>query len=92
MIDIDYDDPSTYLAAGSILLCSLITVYNIYSCYCGEKHESEIELTTNVDEDNFQHTNEEIETETDIESQQRTIQTQTEDLEFYNVMGNTHCH
>ena len=88
MIDIEYDDPSTYLIAGSVLLCSLMTVYNIYSCYCRERDESEIELTTNVVQDNFQHTNEEMETQTDIESQQRTTQTQTEDLEFYNVMGN----
>ena len=86
MESIDINDPSTYIIGGSVILASCLIAYNCWNCYKPHEKKSEVELTTNEKQD-FSNIDNEITTQTDLESQQRTVNTQTDDTEFYNVMS-----
>ena len=87
-IEIDFQDPNLYVVGGSIIGVLTICLYYICNHRCSENIESEIELTSSQDtSQDFNTINNEIETQTDIEAQTNSQSTQTEDVEFYNILG-----
>ena len=89
MEDIDFNDPSLYIIGGSLIVGMCLIGYHCYNCYNTNEQTSEIQLTTQKTKQDFSDINDENEekTTTDLEAQQRTTETQTEDVEFYNIMG-----
>ena len=85
-IEIDFHDPNLYVVGGSVIAVIAICMYYICNHRCSDNTESEIELTSS--QDNLQNFNNVINnTEIDLESQQTTQSTQTEDIEFFNMLG-----
>ena len=85
-IEIDFQDPNLYVVGGSVIAVLTICMYYIYNHKCSENTELEIELT-HSEENKQDFNNLNLESEIDIEAQRTSQSTQTEDIEFYNIMG-----
>ena len=92
ILEIDITDPSTLVVGLSALVTYGLITYNCAKCCLTRQvSESEIELTQSREEP-ITGSVIEIENKTsdiniDIESQQATTSTQTDDNQFYNMMG-----
>jgi len=98
ILEIDITDPSTLVVGLSVLVTYGLITYNCAKyCLNRQVNESEIELTQSQEEPitgsviEIENKTSDINSNTniniDIESQQVTTSTQTDDNEFYNILG-----